>query len=303
MARGRLERFLGEKVAADRSLLKYTTIRVGGPAGILLTVDELSELRLVMQTVTDYDLPLFILGRGSNLLVSDQGFPGVVMKLGSGFKQIAVEGTEITVGAAAALGTVVQTALRHSLRGLAFAVGIPGTMGAAVAVNAGAHGHDVGGIARRVVYYSAASELKVADASQMQFSYRSCRLPAQAVILEVRLTLEPGEADAIKHEMDANWKRRKKSQPLDLPNAGSIFKNPVDDHAARLIEAAGLKEYYVGGAQVSPKHANFFVNTGKATAADFYRLIAHVSSVVREQFEVELELEIKLIGSWAYVER
>jgi len=302
MARGRLERFLGEKVRRDQPLAKYTTMRVGGPAGIFVTADELSELRLIMETVKDYELPFFILGRGSNLLVSDEGFAGIVLKLGTDFKQVSVEGTEMIVGAAASLGSVVQAALRNSLKGLSFAVGIPGTVGAAIAVNAGAHGLDMGAITKRIVYYSPALQLQVADAPKLQFSYRHCKLPDDAVILEAKLVLEVGEADAVKHEMDTNWKRRKNTQPLDLPTAGSVFKNPAQDHAARLIEAADLKEYSIGGAQVSKKHANFFVNTGNATAADFYRLLVHVKAAVLHQFEVELEPEIQLVGDWSYVE-
>jgi UDP-N-acetylmuramate dehydrogenase len=302
MARGRLERFLGEKVCVDRSLANYTTMRVGGRAAIFVTADDLRELRLIMQTVKDYDLPLFILGRGSNLLVSDEGVFGIVMRLGRDFKQVSVDGTEITAGAAASLGSLVQTASRQSLAGLSFAVGIPGTLGAAIAVNAGAHGRDMASVIKRIVYYSPALELKSANVSKLTFDYRSCCLPKGAVILEANLVLELGEADAIKHEMDANWKRRKNTQPLNLPNAGSIFKNPPNDYAARLIEATGLKGYQIGGAQISTKHANFFVNAGEASAADFYRLINEVTVAVRERAGITLEPEIKLIGDWSYVE-
>lgn len=303
MARGRLERFLGDRVSVNRPLSGYTTMRVGGPAALFITADALSDLRLIFQTAKDYDLAVLILGRGSNMLVSDQGFSGIVMKLGRDFKQMSFSETRITAGAAVSLGSVVQGALRHSLAGMEFAVGIPGTLGAAIAVNAGAHGRDMGCVAKRIVYYSAAQDLRAADVSMLEFGYRSCRLPAGAVILEAELSLEPGEADAIKHIMDSHWKRRKNTQPLDLPNGGSVFKNPPGDHAGRLIEAAGLKGHRVGGAQVSEKHANFFVNAGEATAADFYRLIREVAETVKERFDADLEPEIRFIGDWSYVER
>jgi len=301
MARNRLERFLGDKVATDRLLEKYTTMHVGGPAAIFVTAEDLTDLRLTMQTIEDYELPLLVLGRGSNLLVSDKGFQGIVLRLGHEFKHISVDGTEITTGAGAALGTIVQTALRHSLGGLAFAVGIPGTIGAAIAVNAGTHGRDMGSVTKKIVYYSSGLELRTATAATLGFSYRNCRLPRGAIIIEVRLALEEAEPDAVKHEMEMNWKRRKRSQPLDALSAGSVFKNPPDDHAARLIEEAGLKGYAVGGAMVSEKHANFFVNTGGATGADFYALIKDVAARIKETYDIELEPEIRIVGDWSHV--
>lgn len=302
MARNRLERFLGEKAWTDRSLAKYTTMRVGGPAAIFITAEDLTDLRLTLQTVKDYELPLLILGRGSNLLVSDTGFPGVVLRLGHEFKHVSVEGTEITTGAGVALGTIVQTASRHGLGGLAFAVGIPGTIGAAIAVNAGAHGSDLGAVTQKIVYYSRDLELRTATSAALGFSYRNCNLPPGAIIIEARLGLEEAEADMVKHEMETNWKRRKRSQPLDMPSAGSVFKNPSDNQAAKLIDEAGLKGHAVGGAMVSQKHANFFVNTGEATGADFYTLISEVTARIKETFDVELELEIRLVGDWSYVQ-
>jgi UDP-N-acetylmuramate dehydrogenase len=276
-------------------------MRVGGPAAILVNADELTDLRLTMQTVKDYQLPFLVLGRGSNLLVSDTGFPGIAMRLGQSFKQLTVSDTELTVGAGVSLGKVVQTALRHSLGGMAFAVGIPGTIGAAVAVNAGAHDRDMSAITQKIVYYSRDLEMRTATGASLEFSYRSCQLPAGAVIIEVRLGLETVEPDAIKNEMERNWKRRKNSQPLDSPSAGSIFKNPEGHYAARLIEDAGLKGHQVGKAQVSTKHANFFINTGDASAADFHKLINKVRTVVRDSVGVELETEVRLVGDWSDV--
>jgi len=302
-AHDRLSRLMPEKITAQKPLAKYTTLRVGGPASIFARADTLSELRALMQTATDYDLPVLILGRGSNILISDSGFEGVVFQLGDDFNHITIDGQEITAGAATTLASLVQTAVRHSLAGLAWAVGIPGTLGAATVLNAGAHGGDMGQLVKRLTYYSRDCRLRTAGADQLSFMYRKCRLPTGSVVLEARLGLTASAPEVIKTQMETNWRRRKASQPLDLPNAGSMFKNPPNDHAGRLIEAAGCKGWQIGGAQVSVKHANFFVNTGVARASDFYRLMDKVAGAVRTAFGVELEAEIKLIGDWSHEAR
>lgn len=296
----RLNRLMPNKVATDKALARFTTLRVGGPAAIYLVVDTLSELRILTETISDYDLPAMILGRGSNVLISDKGVSGIVFQLGRDFSQVVVDGTEIRAGAAATLTSLVQTAARSQLAGLTFAVGIPGTVGAAVALNAGAHGGDMGQIVKRMTYYSRDCRLNTAGADRLTFSYRRCQLPAGAVILEAQLGLTPASAAVIKSQMETNWRRRKTSQPLDLPNAGSMFKNPEGDFAGRLIEEAGCKGRQIGGAQVSNKHANFFVNTGNATAADFCRLMVEVVDAVKDFAGVELEPEIRMIGDWSY---
>lgn len=297
----RLSRSMPDKVVADKPLAKFTTLRVGGPAAIYAVADTLSELRILTETITDYDLPAFILGRGSNILISDDGVPGVVFQLGRDFNQAVVDDTEIRAGGAVTLTSLVQTAARHRLSGLAFAVGIPGTLGAAVVMNAGAHGSEMGNIVKRITYYTRDCRLRTAGADQLAFTYRQCRLPAGSVLLEAQLSLAVASPEVIKSQMETNWRRRKTSQPLDLPNAGSMFKNPEGDHAGRLIEAAGCKGWQVGGARVSDKHANFFVNTGAATAADFRQLMERVVSAVRADTGVELAPEIKIIGDWSYV--
>lgn len=297
----RLSRLMPDKVVADKPLAKFTTLRVGGPAAIYAVADTLSELRLLNETIADYDLPALILGRGSNVLISDEGVQGIVFQLGSDFNQVVVDNTEIRAGAAVTLTSLVQTTARLQLSGLAFAVGIPGTLGAAVVLNAGAHGGEMGDVVKRITYYTRGCQLRTAGADQLSFTYRRCRLPAGSVVLEAQLGLTPASAEVIKSQMETNWRRRKTSQPLDLPNAGSMFKNPEGDHAGRLIEAAGCKGWQAGGARVSDKHANFFVNTGAATAADFRELMERVVIAVKAAFGVELEPEIKIIGDWSHV--
>jgi UDP-N-acetylmuramate dehydrogenase len=295
----RLQRLMPDKAVRDRPLAKYTTLRVGGPAAIFVTVDTLADARVLMETIDDYELPAFILGRGSNILVSDQGYRGLVFQLGRDFTQLTVEGSNIRAGGGVTLSSLAQAAMRNQLSGLEFAVGIPGTVGAATALNAGAHGGEMSQVVRKVTLYSPRGELRAALPSDLAFGYRSCRLPKGSVILETAIGLKPSSAARVKAEMEANWRRRKSSQPLDRPNAGSMFKNPDGDFAGRLIEAAGFKGHAVGGALVSDKHANFFVNTGEATAADFYRLMRRVAAAVKDEFGIELEPEIRLLGEWS----
>jgi UDP-N-acetylmuramate dehydrogenase len=295
----RLRRLMPDKVVRDRPLSKYTTLRVGGPAAIFATADTLADVRVLMEAIGDYELPAFILGRGSNMLVSDRGYRGLIFQLGRDFSQVAVEGSSLRAGGAVTLSYLAQAASRHRLGGLEFAVGIPGTVGAATALNAGAHGGEMAQVVRKVTLYSPRDGLRAATPADLCFGYRSCRLPKGSVILEAALELKPSSAERVKAEMETNWRRRKSSQPLDLPNAGSMFKNPEGDFAGRFIEAAGFKGRAVGGAQVSTKHANFFVNTGDATAGDFYRLMKQVAAAVKAEFGVELEPEIRLLGDWS----
>ena len=302
-AQERLTKLIPGKLATDKVLAKMTTLRVGGPASIFLTVDTLAELRVVLQVVRDFELPSLILGRGSNILVSDKGFRGVVFQLGQDFNQTAVEKNEIIAGAAVTLTSLVQSALKNSLGGLTFAVGIPGTLGAAIAINAGAHGAAVGDIVRNVTYYTEDLQLERQGHDHLDFGYRTSGLPKNAIVVEATLALSLSSAEIIKSQMETNWRRRKTNQPSELPNAGSMFKNPADDAAGRLIEAAGCKGQAIGGAQVSGKHANFFMNTGGATAADFYLLMQGVAAKVEAASGIKLEPEVKIIGDWSYAAR
>ncbi|HEB13198.1 MAG TPA: UDP-N-acetylmuramate dehydrogenase [Actinobacteria bacterium] len=299
----RLHKSMPDNVVADKPLAKLTTLRVGGKASIFATVDTLAELRLIIQGVKDYELPFLILGRGSNILISDEGLTGVVFQLGVDFSHMVVEGDEIRAGAAVTLASLVQTALRNKLGGLSFAVGIPGTVGAAVTINAGAQGSAMSDLVKNVTYYSTDCRLQKVGIDQLGYGYRTSRIPKDAVVVEARLGLSLSSTEIIKSQMETNWRRRKASQPVDMPNAGSMFKNPDNDSAGRLIEAAGCKGLKVGGAQVSEKHANFFINTDHASAADFYLLMRSVAASVEETSGVVLEPEIKIIGDWSYASR
>ncbi len=293
-----LERRLRENVAAGRPLSKETTLGVGGPAAIFVTADTYDHLRIAFDAILDCDLPWFVIGKGSNLLVSDAGFDGVVLRLGREFRLIEVSGSTVKAGAAAPLAMLVQTAFKNSLGGLAFAVGIPGTLGGGAAGNAGAHGHCLGDVVRSATVFRPGKGLFHLDKSDMSFDYRRSSLGADEVILEVSLGLHREDGELIEMDMERFFRKRKQTQPLHFPSAGSAFKNPPGDSAGRLIEEAGCKGLSIGGAVVSDRHANFIVNAGGATASDVFKLMMEVQRRVEETSGIVLEPEIKMLGEF-----
>lgn len=297
----RLQKIMPHNTVANMPLAKNNTFRVGGPAGIFAIADSLHELNIIAGAINDYDLPFLLLGRGSNLLISDTGFPGVVLQLGKEFQQISASEDGLLAGAAATLTALAQTALKHSLEGLSFVVGIPGTLGAAIAINAGAYKSQMSDIVRKVTIYDIrnhAHRLLSLNNEEIGFSYRSTKLSGDTIILEAALALKPGQSGHIKREMETNWRHRKESQPLGRPSAGSIFKNPEGRAAGKLIEESGCKGWRVGGAEVSEEHANFIINTGNASAMDIYKLIKKIQDEVSSKTGIELETEIKMAGEF-----
>lgn len=294
----RLNRLIPEQVSAEKDLAKSTTFRVGGPAAVFAVADTLHDLHVIVGTVTEYELPLLLLGRGSNLLISDSGFQGVVLRLGRDFQRISVMGNEIICGASVTLSNLIQTALKNSLKGLSFAIGIPGTVGAAVAINAGAYAFDMGNIVSQVTTYDHRCQLMSKSNDEIGFTYRGTALKKDIIILEARIKLMEGKQEQIKSEMEINFRKRKESQPLGQPSAGCIFKNPDGMAAGKLIDMAGCKGWKVGGAVVSEKHANYIVNNGNASAQDIYSLMQKIRSEVKSTSEVLLEPEINIIGDF-----
>ncbi len=297
----RLEKLMPAKVAANKPLAKNNTFRVGGPASIFVIADSLHELNIIVGAINDYDLPFLFLGRGSNLLISDSGFAGIVLQLGKEFQKITVAENEMIAGAAVTLTALAQTALKHSLDGLSFVVGIPGTLGAAVAINAGSYKNQMSDIVRKITTYDIHNQnprLISLNHEEIGFGYRSTKLSHDTIILEAKLVLRPGQSGHIKREMETNWRHRKEKQPLGKPSAGSIFKNPNGYAAGRLIEESGCKGRRVGGAMVSAKHANFIINTGDASAMDIYRLIKEIQAEVKSQTGIQLETEIRMAGDF-----
>ncbi len=294
----RLRDMVGAPLLLGEPLSRYTTLRVGGPARLLVVANTLEDLRATLDACVAEDAKWSVIGKGSNLLVSDEGYDGVAIQLGTDFRKIRRDGDSLQAGGAAALPVLVQTALRERLGGLAFAVGIPGTVGGAVAGNAGAHGTWIGELVASVTTYGARGRLRHCARPELHFGYRSSSIDEDEVIVEALFALEPADPAQVRGEMERFFKRRKLTQPAGMPSAGSVFKNPGEQSAGKLIEQAGLKGLSVGGAQVSLRHANFIVNTGSASASDVFALVGMVQDRVFSSSGIRLEPEIKMLGNF-----
>jgi UDP-N-acetylmuramate dehydrogenase len=293
-----LSRSLSGNVRAGEPMARHTTFRIGGPAALFMTCDTLSDLGVATQVLIDEDVEWTVLGRGSNVLVSDEGYDGAVIVLGRDFRKHAVDGEHLHAGAGAVLGTLVQEAYARGLTGLEFAVGIPGTLGGALAMNAGTREDWIGSRVESISIYHPGRGLAGVRGSEVTWEYRRSDLPHRAIIVEARLRVETGDRDAIRYAMDGSLRRRKNSQPLSMPSAGSVFVNPPGDSAGRLIESVGLKGARCGGAVVSDVHANFIVNEGGATANDVLILMHRIITAVRDTHGIELRPEIRFLGSF-----
>ena len=277
-------------------MARHTTFRIGGPADLLAQPSSEEELLLAMKLAEEQDVPVTVVGNGSNLLVRDGGIRGLVLLLGERFSGVSVEGEEIFAQAGATLAKLSAVAQRAGLAGLEFASGIPGTLGGGVAMNAGAYG---GQLSDALVSASVLEDGAVRDFSRedMQMGYRTTRiLKRGGIVLSARFRLTPDAPEAIGMRMRELNARRREKQPLELPSAGSTFKRPEGYFAGALIEGAGLKGVQLGGAMVSVKHAGFVVNVGGATARDVLELIVHIRKTVRAKYGVELETEIRVLG-------
>lgn len=294
----------GDRVRTHFRLAPLTSFRIGGPAALYLEPQSDADLVAAGEAVRETAIPFVVLGKGSNVLVSDAGFAGLVLRLGRGYRWAAREGDRLTAGGAMPLPALAGVALSHSLAGLEFGVAIPASLGGAVRMNAGAHGHELSEVLETVeVFEFLAGTARRIAAADAGFSYRRSELPADAVVVGSTVALEPGEPSQIRALMDEarDWRRR--TQPLAEPNCGSVFKNPPGDHAARLIDEAGGKDLAVGGASVSAKHANFIVASEGASAADVVELIRSVQEVVEASSGIRLEPEVHLVGDLDHAPR
>lgn len=286
-----------EDIKINEPMSKHTSFRVGGPAKIFLTVHSEEVLSRILIEVKERNLPYFMLGNGSNLLVSDQGYDGVMLYLGEEFAEIEVKGTGIRAGAAAFLGKVARKALEEELTGLEFAAGIPGSLGGGVVMNAGAYGGELSQVVTKVRAMNTDGEVVTLEKEELLLGYRTSVFKKEPyVILEVFMELRKGDKQEILGKMDEYTKARIEKQPLEYPSAGSTFKRPEGYFAGKLIMDAGLRGYQVGGAQVSEKHCGFVINKGNATATDIRILMRDVAKKVKEQFGVDLEAEVILLG-------
>jgi len=287
----------GDRVRTRFALAPLTTFRVGGPAALFLEPESEDDVVAASEAVRASEIAYAILGKGSNVLVSDAGFPGLVLRLGRGYRWSARDGERLTAGGSMPLPALAGVALSHGLAGLEFGVAIPATLGGAVWMNAGAHGGELADVIESVDVFhlvdGGAERLGVRDAG---FDYRRSALPPDGVVVAATLVLQAEEPGPIRSRMDAAREWRRRTQPLAEPNCGSVFKNPPGDHAARLIEQAGGKDLSVGGASVSRKHANFIVAADGTKAVDVVELIERIRALVETRFGVQLETEVRLMG-------
>ncbi|MDO8963302.1 MAG: UDP-N-acetylmuramate dehydrogenase [Coriobacteriia bacterium] len=294
----RLQASLSGEIRTGEPMARHTTFRLGGAAAVLCVLDSMHDVTAAMSIVSDEDVPWTIIGKGSNLLVADRGYDGVVFVLGREFKRHVVDGETIRAGAACVLAHLVQDAFKRGLAGLTWGVGIPGTLGGALAMNAGTHEGWIGQFVDTVTIFEPGSGLRLVRGTDVAWEYRRSGLMGRGLILEASLRVVPGDPVRIRAEMERNLTARKAAQPLGLPSAGSVFVNPAGDSAGRLIDAAGLKGANSGAARISPVHANFIVNEGGATAADVVALIRRVQTTVKDEFGVDLRPEIRFLGTF-----
>jgi UDP-N-acetylmuramate dehydrogenase len=286
-------------VVFDHPMDKMTTYRIGGKAEAICYPGELNTLCRLIAFLSAQDIPYLVVGKGSNLLVSDKGIKGAVIvlrdKLAS-VEEMPTEGCVILAGGGLTIVELLSYCRNKALAGLEFLAGIPGTLGGAVFMNAGAFGNEIGDRVCEILTVGRHGEPEAITEKNLKFSYRSSSVPNGTVIYSAKFRLERGDKGLIEEMMAGNLKRKKASQPLEYPSAGSVFKNPPGNYAGKLIENAGLKGARIGGAMISPKHGNFIVNTGGAKAEDIKALIALARKKVKEQTGIDMDTEIVFIG-------
>lgn len=293
-----LAKKLGAEVEENAPMSKYTSFKAGGTAALLITPVSVSSLREIILFCKENEIPYFILGNGSNVLVRDEGFDGAVIHLGAALSKITLKDENtIVVEAGASLKSICMFALEHSLAGLEFAYGIPGTLGGAVYMNAGAYGGEMKDVLKSVSHIDCDGELGLSEKENLDLSYRHSAYSDNGfTVTSAEIELQKGNYDEIKAKMNELMSKRRSKQPIEYPSAGSTFKRPEGYFAGSLIEECGLKGKCIGGAEVSTKHAGFIINKNKATATDILDLIKFVQDTVFEKHGVQLEPEVKIIG-------
>ncbi|PEJ49600.1 UDP-N-acetylmuramate dehydrogenase [Bacillus wiedmannii] len=286
------------RVLVNEALARYTTMKIGGPADILIVPKHVASIEKTLQLVKKYKTKWTVIGRGSNLLVSDLGIEGVVIRLGEGLDHLEVEKHRVRVGGGYPLIKLSTLLSRQGLSGLEFASGIPGSVGGAVYMNAGAHKSDISNILSKALILFENGTIDWLTHEEMEFSYRTSVLQTKrpGIVLEAEFQLQVGEREGIVSVMQKNKDYRRETQPWNHPCAGSIFRNPIPYFAGDLVEKAGLRGYQIGGAQISEMHGNFIINTGGASAQDVLSLIALIKQTIEDKFGVEMHTEVEIIG-------
>lgn len=288
-----------ERVRTDEPMKSHTTFRVGGPADLFVTPETSEEVRAVIDMCRSEEIDCHIIGNGSNLLVSDRGVRGVVVQIAKAMNKIESNGEQIRAQAGALLSEVAAHALKDGLAGFEFAAGIPGTLGGACVMNAGAYGGEMKDVLYEVTVLTPQGEFLVLKEDELELGYRTSVIARKGyIVLEAVIRLKKGDEEEIRRQMEDLRDRRISKQPLEYPSAGSTFKRPEGYFAGKLIQDAGLRGYTFGGAQVSEKHCGFVINRGDATAAEVAELMRRVADKVEEQFKVRLEPEVKRLGDF-----
>ena len=288
-----------DHIYREEPMKNHTTFRIGGNAEVFAAPDSADGVERVLQICREENIPCTVIGNGSNLLVGDRGVRGVVLQIYRNYADIRIEGTDLYVQAGALLGQTAAAAAREGLTGLDFAYGIPGTIGGASAMNAGAYGGEMKDVLVWVKAIDRDGYVRQYAAAELELGYRTSRIQKEAlVVLEVKFTLQQGDPVKIRERMEELKEQRVAKQPLEYPSAGSTFKRPEGYFAGKLIMDAGLRGFSVGDAQVSEKHCGFVINRGNATAADVMALVSQVQTIVEEKFGVQLELEVRRIGTF-----
>lgn len=287
-----------DAIMENEPMSKHTTFRIGGNADMFVS-PYLNQIPEIMSLAKEYNIPVTIIGNGSNLLVGDKGIRGLVLSLGKEAEEVEIQENRMVVGAGTLLSKVAAEAVRNSLSGLEFAAGIPGTLGGAIVMNAGAYGGEMKDVVVSAKVLTPAGEVIELSKDELDLSYRHSCIPENGyIVLEAVMELTLGNEEQIREVMADFKNRRVEKQPLEYPSAGSTFKRPEGYFAGKLIQDADLRGYTVGGAQVSEKHCGFVVNKGNATATDVCNLIDDVKRIVYEKFQVEMEPEVKMIGEF-----
>jgi UDP-N-acetylmuramate dehydrogenase len=285
------------KVLFNAPLKRYTSMKVGGPVDALLFPTDVDELRRLVHQARDKSIPLLILGKGTNVIVMDQGVRGWAISLTRGLRRIRKKGERVEAEAGALLQRLVQFSAQRSLTGFEPFTGIPGTVGGGLAMNAGAWGSELKDLTLSVTLMDRDGKIVEKPRSKLQFSYRGLILPRGSIVLKAQFQLKRGDGEEIRERIKSYSERRKKTQPLDYPSAGSIFKNPENARAGKVIDETGLKGFRIGQAMISERHGNFIINLGKATAKEILQLMEWVEKNVYEKKGISLEREVKVIGA------
>lgn len=301
-----IEKIGKDQILKDEPLANHTSFKVGGPAYYVVLPKTVDEVIYTIKTCKEHDMPFYVIGRGSNLLVSDDGYEGTIIKISGDFSDVSIEPFSIEqdthlvrAQAGISLDKLADIIARAGLVGFEFAAGIPGTLGGAVTMNAGAYGGEIKDCIYRVTALDKDCNAIQLDLDELELGYRTSIIQKEGyIVLEAEFVFESGDTEEIFDKINDLNNRRKEKQPLEYPSAGSTFKRPVGYYAGKLIMDSGLQGYTIGGAQVSIKHCGFIINTGDATAKDIYELIGHIKAVVEEKFGVVLEQEVKMLGKF-----